>query len=133
MTNKDIARAYFGAIDKKDFAALRGLLAEGHEFHNPMMPKPATADEHIGMVQMMTGALTGEHVLDLLVDDGDHIAIRGRWKGKHTGDFNGIPATGMPVEFTWTDIMEIRNGKIAHEALEMNPMAIMSQIGPPAP
>ena len=129
MTNKDIAKAWFAAIDKKDFAAVKKLMAADHQFHNPMTPGPVGPDQHIGMMQMMTGAFTGEHVLDLLVSEGNHVAVRGRWRGKHTGEFNGIPATNKPVEFSWIDIFEIKDGKVAREAFEMNPMAMMAQIG----
>lgn len=129
MTNKDIAKSWFAAIDKKDFAALKKLLAPDHQFHNPMTPQPLGVDEHIGMIQQMTSAFSGEHKLTLLVADDSHVAVRGRWTGKHTGEFNGIPATGKPVDFTFTDILEIKNGKVSREAFEMNPMTFMSQIG----
>lgn len=133
MTNKDIAKAWFKAIDAKDFAAIKNLMAPDHRFHNPMTPEAIGPEQHIGMMQMMTSAFTGEHILNLLVDDGSHVAVRGRWKGRHSGEFNGIPATNKPVEFTWTDIFEIKNGKVAREAFEMNPMAIMTQIGAAGP
>jgi predicted ester cyclase len=129
MTNKTIATAWFAAIDNKDFAALRSLMAANHEFHNPMTPQPLGPAEHLGMIEQMTSAFTGRHELTLLVDDGSHIAVRGRWTGKHTGAFNGIAATGKPVDFTFIDIMEIKNSKVAREAFEMNPMTFMTQIG----
>ncbi|MBI2718789.1 MAG: ester cyclase [Rhizobiales bacterium] len=80
------------------------------------------------MMQQMTSAFTGAHQLDLLIDDGSHVAVRGHWNGTHTGDFDGMRATGRPVSFTWIDIFEIRNGKVVREAFETNPMAIMAQI-----
>ncbi len=94
-----------------------------------MTPQPLGPDEHIGMMQQMTSSFAGKHELTLLVEDSTHIAVRGRWTGKHTGEFNGIPATGNPVDFTFIDIFEIKNGKVAREAFEMNPMTMMAQIG----
>jgi predicted ester cyclase len=129
MTNKEIAKSWFAAIDKKDFNAVKAMMHSGHEFHNPMMPQPANAEGHIGMMQMMTGALSGGHILDLVLEDDNHVVVRGKWSGKHTGEFNGVPATGKSVEFTFTDVFEIIDGKVRKEALEMNPMAIMAQIG----
>jgi steroid delta-isomerase-like uncharacterized protein len=129
MTNKDIAKAWFAAMDKKDFAAIKKLMASDHQFYNPMTPQPLGPDQHIGMMQQMVSAFSGEHKLTLLIEDGSHVAVRGRWVGTHTGEFNGVPATHKPVDFTWTDIMEIKDGKVAREAFEMNPMTFMAQIG----
>jgi predicted ester cyclase len=44
------------------------------------------------------------------------------------GEFNGVPATGKPVEFYFVDLFNIVNGKVTNEHLEMNPMTIMQQI-----
>lgn len=129
MINKDFAKAWFKAIDNKDFSTLKSLMATDHLFYNPMTPEPCGPEQHIGMMQMMTSSFSGEHVLNLLVADDDHVVVRGTWQGKHTGEFNGMSATGKPVTFTFIDILEIRNGKVAREAFEMNPMAIMAQIG----
>jgi predicted ester cyclase len=129
MTHKEIAKAWFASIDKKDFDTLSNLMHPDHRFQNPMAPQPASANEHLGIMKMMTGALSGEHVLELPVEEGNHVVVKGRWSGKHTGDFNGIAATGNPVQFSWIDILEIVDGQVRREHLEMNPAAIMMQIG----
>jgi predicted ester cyclase len=129
MTNKEIAKAWFAGIDKNDFNSVKELMHPDHKFYNPMTPAPAGIDEHLGLMQMMTSAFSGEHKLELVIEDQNHAVVRGRWKGKHTGEFNGIGATGQPVEFTFTDIFEIVDGKVRREAFEMNPMSIMMQIG----
>jgi predicted ester cyclase len=131
MTNKEIAKAWFAAIDKREFEKVKGLMHPAHKFHNPMTPAPAGTEEHIGMMQMMTSAFSGQHELELILEEGKHIAVRGRWKGRHTGEFNGVPATGKTVEFTFTDIFEISEGKVRREDFEMNPMAIMAQVSAP--
>ena len=129
MTNKEIAKAWFAAIDKKDYSTIKNLMHPEHRFHNPMTSAPIGVDEHIGMMQNMNSAFTGEHRLELILEEGNHVAVHGRWKGTHTGEFNGIPATNNPVEFTFTDIFEIVNGKVRKEAFELNPMTLMVQIG----
>ena len=129
MTNKEIAKAWFTAIDKKDFAALKNLAHPGHRFHNPMTPAPAATDDHLGLIKMMTDAITGSHQLDLVLEDGNQVVVRGRFSGKHTGDFNGVAATGNAVTFTFTDILEIKDGKVGAELMEMNPASILAQIG----
>ena len=129
MNPKDFARRWFAHIDARDFAALKGLLDPRHSFRNPMTPAPVGVEEHLGMLESMTTALQGAHVLDRLVVEGDYVAVSGRWQGRHVGEFNGIPATGNKVEFTFMDMLHFENGKLTDEHLEMNPMAILGQIG----
>ena len=129
MTNKEIVRKWFSHIDAGHFEELKKLMDASHSFKNPMTPSPVGADQHVGMVQMMTSAMKGAHHLELVLEEGDHVVVSGTWSGKHTGEFNGIPATGNTVEFPFIDIFHIQNGKVTDEHMEMNPMLIMQQIG----
>lgn len=129
MDTKEIARSWFANIDRKNFGALEALLDPEHRFASPMTPAPVGPKEHLGMIQAMTGAFTGEHHLELVLADGHHAVVRGRWKGRHTGTFNGIAATNNAVEFTFIDILELRNGKVGREAFEMNLGTLLQQIG----
>lgn len=129
MTNKEIVKAWFAAIDAKDFNALKNLADSKHKFRNSLTPAPVGVEEHIGMIQSMTSALDGKHTLNMVFSDDDHVGVSGEWSGKHIGEFNGIPATGNPVEFYFVDLLHIVNGKVVNEHLEMNPLTIMQQIG----
>ncbi len=128
MTNKEIVTAWFKAIDNQDFGACADLLDNSHSFRNSMSPVPVGKEEHLGMVQMLTGALDGTHKLNLLFGDDEHVAVSGTWNGTHVGEFNGVAASGKKVEFNFVDLLQIVNGKIKNEHLEMNPMSIMAQI-----
>ena len=129
MTSTDFVKSWFQNIDSGNFEANRQLMAPNHQFHNPMTPAPVDADGHIGMMQMMTSAFEGTHNIDFVVAEGNRVAVRGHWSGKHTGTFEGIPATGNEVRFGFADFFELADGKLADEHFEMNPMAIMQQIG----
>ncbi|MDN3669397.1 ester cyclase [Echinicola jeungdonensis] len=129
MKAKEIAKKWFESIDSKNFEGLKGLMAKNHSFQNPMTPSPIGRDEHIGMMQKMTSSFEGKHYLDQLIEEGNHVVVRGHWSGRHIGEFNGVPRTGNKVDFSWIDIFEIVDGKVAHEYFEMNPANIMAQIG----
>ncbi len=129
MTNKEIAKAWFARIDEKNFDGVKALMNSNHSFSSPMTPEPVAADQHIGMMQMMTSSFEGQHHLDLLISDGEYVTVKGKWAGRHTGEFQGIAPTQKPVDFSFIDIFHIINGKVAEEYFEMNPMAIMAQIG----
>lgn len=128
MTNEDIAKAWFEAIDVGDFESLKKLIDKNHHFHNPMTEKPAGRDQHIELIRNLTSSVTGRHLLDLIISEGEYVAIKGRFKGTHTGKFNNIPATKRPVEFSWIDIFHIVDGKVADEYFEFNPSTILNQI-----
>ena len=129
MANKEIVKNWFSHIDTHSFSELRNLMGGNHRFQNPMTPAPIGVDEHLGMMRMMTSAFKGQHHLELILEDGDYVAVSGKWSGKHTGEFNGLAATNKPVQFTFIDIFHIVNGKVTDEHMELNPMAIMAQIG----
>ena len=130
MTTKEFAKKWFSAIDALDYNQLKELLADNHTFNVSTSPQTLNAEGHIGMLQQMLASFTGgEHTLELTIAEGEWVAIRGRWKGKHTAPFNGIPATGKTLEFTFNDIMRVVNGKLAEENMEWDAMALMTQIG----
>jgi steroid delta-isomerase-like uncharacterized protein len=129
MTNKELVTEWFAAIDRKDFNAVKKLMSPSHKFRNSMTPTPIGVDEHIGMMQMMTSAFTGSHSFNVTFGDNDHWAVSGKWSGTHTGEFNGIPATGNKVEFYFVDLFHIVDGKVENEHMELNPMTFMAQIG----
>ena len=129
MTNKEFITTWFANIDANKFDALQNMMDKNHKFNNPMTPAPIGTDEHLGMMKMMTGSFNGGHTLDVVIAEGEWVSARGHWSGTHSGEFNGIPATGKPVTFSFIDVMRIVNGKVVEEYFEMNPMSIMAQIG----
>jgi len=60
---------------------------------------------------------------------GDNIVKHWNFKGTHTGDFFGIPATGNKVDVDGTTLVKMKNGKIAQEQDFLDNMAFMSQLG----
>lgn len=60
---------------------------------------------------------------------GNKIVKHWNFKGKHTGDFFGIPATGKSVDLGGTTLVKMKNGKIAREQDFMDNMAFMNQLG----
>ena len=129
MSPKEFATKWFSAIDAKNFDGLKSMMASNHRFANRVIPAPLGAQEHLGIIQQMVGAFTGGHTPELMICEGDWIVTHGRWTGKPTGDFNGMPATGNTVDFTFSDIMHVVDGKLAEEFMEWNFMTLMTQIG----
>lgn len=81
-------------------------------------------------VQAVHAALSDtEATLERAVVDGNQIAWRWSMRGKHTGEFMGIPASGNVIEVTGNDIGVMRDGKIAEAWGELDTMDLMTQLG----
>jgi predicted ester cyclase len=66
---------------------------------------------------------------DEMIAEGNKVIVRGRLKGKHEGEFNGIPPTYRKVDFPFVISYEIENGKIIHHWLIADQMMMMEQLG----
>jgi steroid delta-isomerase-like uncharacterized protein len=65
---------------------------------------------------------------DLFVS-GDKLAVTLTWRGTHTGDYGGVPATGKRVEVRDTAIWHFRDGKVAEILTLQDQFGILKQIG----
>jgi predicted ester cyclase len=63
--------------------------------------------------------------------EGDRVAERLCLRAVHSGEFNGIPATGRTVSRTMNQIFRIEDGKIAEAWPEMGSAELMAQITAP--
>ena len=67
--------------------------------------------------------------VDLMVAEGDLVAVRWTARGTNTGTGNGVPATGRKVEVSGTAIFRFEDGKIAEEWTSANTLGLLTQLG----
>jgi len=60
---------------------------------------------------------------------GDKLVKHWNFKGKHTGTFFGIPATGKDVDVEGVTLVKMRDGKIAEEQDFFDNYEFMKQLG----
>ena len=60
---------------------------------------------------------------------GDKLVKHWRFKGTHSGEFFGIPATGKEVDLSGTTLVLMKEGKIAQEEDFLDNLALMAQLG----
>lgn len=77
----------------------------------------------------LTGFSNIEFTIVDVFGQGDKIVKHWNFKGKHTGDFFGIPATGKSVDVDGTTLVKMKNGKISREQDFMDNMAFMQELG----
>ena len=129
--NKAIARRWNDEIwSKGNMAAVDGLMADDFVWLN--VP-PGVASDKEGFKQFETAALGAfsnkKCVIEDMVTEGDKVAVRWTWSGKHTGNYMGMPPTGKQVAMTGVSIIRITNGKIAEEWDESDNLGFMTQLG----
>lgn len=77
----------------------------------------------------VTGFSERQFIIKEIFADGDKLVKYWQFKGKHTGTFFGIPATGKSVDVIGTTIVKMIDGKIAEEQDFMDNMVFMQQLG----
>ena len=93
-------------------------------------------------MQFMTDIELAEHIAffdsvfpkyeifaDEMTAEGNKVVVRARMKGKHEGEFNGIPPTYREIDFPFVVSYEIENGKIVHHWLIADQIMLMEQLG----
>ena len=76
-----------------------------------------------------TGFSDPEFSIVSIFGQGDNLVKHWRFKGIHSGNFFGIPATGKSVDVEGTTLVVMKNGKIAQEQDFMDNLVFMSQLG----
>jgi predicted ester cyclase len=67
--------------------------------------------------------------LDDVLADGDRVAIRYRYAGRHCGDLFGIPATGRSFEMAGILIARVAQGRVAEYWREEDMLGLQRQLG----
>jgi steroid delta-isomerase-like uncharacterized protein len=72
--------------------------------------------------------------LDVVVEQGDTVAVEYTWAGTHTGPFvmpdgTEVPPTGKRAKFKDMDLAQVRDGKIAVHHMYADTMALIRQLG----
>lgn len=67
--------------------------------------------------------------LDDVLADGDRVAIRYRYAGRHCGDLFGIPATGRSFEMAGILVARVAQGRVAEYWREEDMLGLQQQLG----
>ena len=128
--NKAIVRRSYETADKNDLTAFSEQLAPDLVLHYPGMPGPLNRESLIQMMNAMFAGLTQrQHVFEDQIAEGDKVATRLTLHAVHTGEFQGMPATGKQIAMAQTAIHRIRDGKIAEVWVSSDDVGMMQQLG----
>jgi steroid delta-isomerase-like uncharacterized protein len=128
--NKALARRWNEEIwNKGNMAAVDELMAGNFVWHSA---PPGMAPDREGFKQYAASLLVFSDVscvAEDMVAEGDKVAVRWSWSGKHTGDYMGMAPTGKQATMTGISIIHIADGKITAEWDEQDNMGFMTQLG----
>jgi uncharacterized protein len=77
----------------------------------------------------ITGFSNKQFTIVDVFGQGNKLVKHWKFKGKHTGMFFGIPATGKEVSLEGATIVRMQDGKIAEEQDFFNNLELMTQLG----
>jgi hypothetical protein len=115
--NKEFIIRYFNAM-------------AGAKVSRELLEQYITDEELIGHILFFESVFPNYEIFaDEMMAEGNRVIVRGRLKGQHEGEFNGILPTHRIVEFPLVISYQIENGKIVHHWLMADSMALMEQLG----
>ena len=128
--NKAIVHRNYETADKNDLTTFSEQLAPDLVLHYPGMPGPLNREALLQMMSVMFSGLTQrQHVLEDQIAEGDKVATRLTLHAVHTGEFQGMPATGKQIAMAQTAIHRIQGGRIAEVWVSSDDISMMKQLG----
>ena len=128
--NKQVAREIYAAVDAMDYDGIRALCAEDAVFRVDGMDEDYSPESLVEMIQMFhAGFPDYVHVIDVLVAEGDWVAVKLTFHATHEGEFQGVPATGNAVTYGGAHFGRIVDGLIREWWILENDLSLMQQMG----
>ena len=128
--NLTLAKRYLDElVNKGDFSKIGEILADDVQFkmmQAPALSGPAAVRAYIEQMRAAFTNLKLEVVRELANEN--KVALRWRWTGTHTGEFNGVPASGNKVDEYGIDMFEFWNGKIKAINVVANQFGLTNQM-----
>ena len=130
MSAADIARASTDAWNRRDFAAMRGLMHRDYSYTGGDGQEQKGQDAGIAIAEMFATAFPDGRI-DILhvTETADTAVVEFTGRGTHKGDLMGIAPTGKTIAIPVCNVMEIRDGKIYREREYIDFMTLMVQLG----
>jgi steroid delta-isomerase-like uncharacterized protein len=128
--NAELVRAGFRAFNAGDADRCTALAAPDLIMNLAELPQPRHGREAWRQgFEMMRRAFPDlqAHIEDSVAAQ-DKVAVRVRFRGTHSGEFLGIPATGRAIEYVSHEFYRIADGLIAEEWICSDTATLLRQL-----
>lgn len=128
MTTSSLAEVYLTMLNTHDHDLVDEFVAVDYINHNAVVADGREANRgfwaafFIGLPDLTAS-------MEDLVVSGDRVVGRFVYRGTHTGDLLGIPASGKPVEMRSIDIWRVADGMFVEHWDELNLLEVFQQVG----
>lgn len=104
------------------------------EFEGSLGRRCRGREEFLGYVRMIRGALEDYTCLiDDLVEESDRIFAKARFRGRHTGELEGVAGTDREVEWLGAALFQFEGGQIRSLWVLGDRLALLRQLKGEAP
>lgn len=130
-SNKDLVRAYFVAFRDRDTTWWDRFIAPDFVRHDPGLDFEVLGPAGVAkLAEVLHGGLSDIDMrIDEVIAEGDRVLARLRFQGRHTGEFQGVPATGKAVDIAVMDFFHVAGGRLAEHWALMDNLTMLKQIG----
>jgi steroid delta-isomerase-like uncharacterized protein len=133
--NKQLLRRYYEEVVMEGRLDVLDTMARvDYVEHNPFPGHGQGLEGLRERAKTLFTALKQRFTLELLIGEGDKVAVLWTTRGRHVGDFIGLPPTGKSYTIQGIDIFQFRDGRMAEHWDVVDIYGFLSQIGAlPAP
>lgn len=125
---QQLAETYVTMLNTHDPDLVDQFVAEDYRNHNPFVADGREANRQFWAAFFSAFPDLSATMEDLVVS-GDRVVGRFVYRGTHTNELMGIPATGSPVEMRSIDIWRVQGGMFVEHWDELNMLEVFQQIG----
>jgi len=127
-TGQHLAETYLAMLNKHEPDLVDRFVAEGYRNHNAFVGDGREANRQF-WAAFFAALPDLSATMEDFVASGDRVVGRFVYRGTHTGELMGIPASGSKVEMRSIDIWRTEDGMFAEHWDELNLMEMFQQMG----
>jgi predicted ester cyclase len=128
-TNKEVVRAFYDAINRRDFGALSAYCHEDFVFYHQMdTPHPGVEGFIASEKKNFDAFADWQMPIRDIIAEGDKVAAYLVFEGTQVGEHQGIAPTGKRLRFSLLMLLILRAGKIIKRRAHFDRLDIRNQL-----
>ena len=133
--NKQLLRRYYEEVlTKGRLDVLETIARADHVEHNPFPGHGQGLEGLRQRVNTLRAGLNQQFTLEVLIAEGDKVAVLWTARGTQVGEFMGLPPTGKSYTIQGVDVHQLRDGRMAEHWDVVDMYGFLIQLGVvPAP
>lgn len=130
--NKALVRRAFQAFEQGDLKTLNEVFDPSGPIHSAGGKTTLQGGPFTDLKSScsMCASLSNRKItIDMLLSDGDIVAVRSTWSGKYSGTVRGTAVTDKDVSVVYTNFYRIAGGKIVENWYLLDRLSLAEQLG----